>query len=204
MEDINALESIQHLVRYAHFAYRNRDGTEFRGLATDLKGHFRHRNLQIRTPFLTKLSPLITSNTHVHLGIRNNDTLVLAFRGTDFPLTLEDWIDLERWCGFVGNLCTDISYSFTPISWDGDDLAGSLAHEGFLEAFNNQHQKLRDNIHELVEGEPRKVEVCGHGLGGALATLCALWCRGRWPKADITCVTLGSPRVLKSNTKAHI
>jgi pimeloyl-ACP methyl ester carboxylesterase len=149
---------------------------------------------------------LITSNTHVHLGIRNDTTLVLAFRGTDFPLTAVDWQDSERWCGFLGNLCSDVSYNFIPLRFretpagrDDDGLAGSLAHEGFLEAFNNLEQRLLEEIRALLGGEPGKVEICGHSLGGALATLCALWCKEHWPQVDTTCVTLGSPRVGDEN-----
>ncbi|KAK2471617.1 hypothetical protein H9L39_16608 [Fusarium oxysporum f. sp. albedinis] len=87
----------------------------------------------------------------------------------------------------------------TPTGWNDDGLASSLAHEGFLEAFNNLEQKLLEEIRALTGGEPRKVEICGHSLGGALATLCALWCKIHWPHVDTTCVTLGSPRVGDEN-----
>ncbi|KAK4151228.1 hypothetical protein C8A00DRAFT_17340 [Chaetomidium leptoderma] len=123
------LKRYQHLVRYAHWAYMNDDGAEFRSAATDLHGDVAYRKLQIVTPFLKDKLKAITPNTHVHLGLRGRDTLVLAFRGTDFPFTLENLANPKR---------------------------------------------------------------C---LGAALATLCALWCRTQWPSADITCVTLGSPRV---------
>lgn len=43
--------------------------------------------------------------------------------------------------------------------------------------------------------EPTRVLCCGHSLGGALATLAATWAAMEYPKADIRCITLGSPRV---------
>ena len=43
--------------------------------------------------------------------------------------------------------------------------------------------------------QPNRVICTGHSLGGALATLCAPWCAIEYPKADIRCVTFGSPRV---------
>lgn len=48
-----------------------------------------------------------------------------------------------------------------------------------------------------LEAEEVTNVVCvGHSLGGALATLCAKWCRDvAFPDATIGCVTIGSPRV---------
>jgi hypothetical protein len=43
--------------------------------------------------------------------------------------------------------------------------------------------------------EPTRVLCCGHSLGGALATLGAVWASFQFPNADIRCITLGSPRV---------
>ena len=43
--------------------------------------------------------------------------------------------------------------------------------------------------------QPSRVICTGHSLGGALATLCAPWCAVEYPKADVRCITFGSPRV---------
>ncbi|KAK4235701.1 hypothetical protein C8A03DRAFT_17590 [Achaetomium macrosporum] len=89
---VSILKDNQHLVRYAHWAYMNDDGAEFRSAAWDLKGDVNYRKLKIVTPFFKDFKAL-TPNTHVHLGVRNGDTLVLAFRGTDFPFTIENLVN---------------------------------------------------------------------------------------------------------------
>lgn len=192
------LQQYQHLVRYAHWAYMNDDGAQFRSAAADLHGDVRYRKLEIITPFFKdKLKPL-TPNTHVHLGIRTDNTLVLAFRGTDFPFTIENLVNPKRWWGFWGNVWTDVAFRMTQISWLPEEQSPVLVHEGFLVAFDNlvdNDDRLRSAIVHLTNGPPTKIQICGHSLGAALAVLCALWCRTQWPEADITCLTLGSPRV---------
>ncbi|KAL2257431.1 hypothetical protein VTK26DRAFT_180 [Humicola hyalothermophila] len=196
------LRGIQHLVRYAHWSYMNDDGAEFRSAAADLHGEVRYRKLEIVTPFFKHHLRLLTPNTHVHLGLRGNDnTLVLAFRGTDFPFTVEQFVNPRRWWGFWGNVWTDVAFHMNRISWLPPD-SEILVHEGFLAAFNNllDDDRLRMCMLHLlgrseVGVEPSKIEVCGHSLGAALATLCALWCKIQWPNAKVTCVTVGSPRV---------
>ncbi|KAG7403099.1 Phospholipase A1-II 3 [Fusarium oxysporum f. sp. raphani] len=143
---VNAIRPYRHLVRYAEWAYDNNNGTRFRSHLQDneLEGAPLHaRMLQSNTS---------GSHNHVHLGIRNGNTLVMAFRGTDVPTNLENFAQSERWGAFL-------DYGL----FNGRSLNG--------------------------------IEVCGHSLGEALATLCALWCSIRWPMVPITCLTIGSPKV---------
>ncbi|KAL1839992.1 hypothetical protein VTJ49DRAFT_955 [Mycothermus thermophilus] len=202
----DTLRQCQHLIRYAHWAYKNDDGTEFRSMTPELRGDVRYRKLHITTPFLKHVLQYLAPNTHVHLGIRGCDTIVIAFRGTDFPFTTENLVNPKRWWGFWGNVFTDLAFQMTPVGWlsdqdvTGGDADAPLVHEGFLEAFEDliegEPNRLRSAILGLTDGSPpQRIEVCGHSLGGALATLCALWCRRQWPKAKLVCVTLGSPRV---------
>lgn len=51
-------------------------------------------------------------------------------------------------------------------------------------------------LDELSGGAvPTRVLCCGHSLGGALATLAGAWAAYEYPRADVRCITLGSPRV---------
>ncbi|PVH90588.1 hypothetical protein DM02DRAFT_620943 [Periconia macrospinosa] len=76
------------LIRYAVFAYH--DHMEFRILAPDLEGlPIAARNIQVKTPTFWRA---ISFNSQVHLGIRNDNILVLAFRVTGFPLTVENFV----------------------------------------------------------------------------------------------------------------
>lgn len=171
------LEQYHHLVRYAHWAYMNDDGAQFRSAAGELHGDVRFRKLEIVTPFFKDKLKLLTPNTHVHLGLRADGTLVLAFRGTDFPFTIEDLLNPTRWWGFWGNVWTDIAFRMTQVSWLPEEQSPVLVHEGFLAAFNNlvdNDNRLLSTILNLVRGPPRKIEICGHSLGAALAVLCAL------------------------------
>jgi hypothetical protein len=223
MVTVSDLDAIKHLVSYAEKAYKNDDGTEFQMASADLTGEpSTCRMLQIITPVGKSTQPglvsKITSNTCLHLGIRNGDTLVLAFRGTDLPMNLNDVPNPERWRGFWSNCYTDICYSLTALDFahadrnpnqtNIPDLADVLVHEGFLLAFNSllddgRLLRCMSHLQESIKGTRLKnIEICGHSLGGALATLCALWCSLRFPYAKITCVTLGSPRVGNENFRA--
>ncbi|KAH7159334.1 Alpha/Beta hydrolase protein [Fusarium sp. MPI-SDFR-AT-0072] len=185
---INAIRPYRHLVRYAEWAYDNNNGTRFRSHLQDneLKGAPLHaRKLQSNTS---------GSHNHVHLGIRHGNTLVMAFRGTDVPTNLENFAQSERWVGLAVNLLTDICYGLREPSWiTGENV---LVHDGFLRDFDRLESNLSHRIDSLFNGQSLNgIEVCGHSLGGALATLCALWCSIRWPMVPITCLTIGSPKV---------
>ncbi|KAF4418424.1 hypothetical protein F53441_14481 [Fusarium austroafricanum] len=189
----NVINRIRRPVAYAEWAYHNE--WQFRYHAYELHG----RPLWARY-FKDNGSILwnvIRWNTHVHLGIRDPGILVLAFRGTDFPLTVQNWAKIKRWRGLCGNTLTDLSFGTSSIEWDGAaDFQDVRVHRGFLIAFNNLRDRLASRIELLMkEQPPSHIEVCGHSLGGALATLCALWCKTRWRDAKVTCVTIGSPRV---------
>ena len=77
---------------------------------------------------------------------KREDVSVLAFRGTE-PLKLMDWMtDLQlekRWLPTVGNV-----------------------HKGFRKAWYTVKSSV---LHEVPQDRP--VFICGHSLGGALATL---------------------------------
>ncbi|KAK3291428.1 uncharacterized protein B0H64DRAFT_469095 [Chaetomium fimeti] len=134
------LQQYQHLVRYAYWAYMNDDGAQFRSAAADLHGDVRYRKLDIVTPFFKdKLKPL-TPNTHVHLGIRDDDTVILAFRGTDFPFTIENLVNLKRWTQWPNADITCLTL--------GSPRIGNAA---FCQHFTNSHILL---YRLEVDGDP--------------------------------------------------
>ncbi len=99
----------------------------------------------------------------------NNDTLVLAFRGTQADDWRDLWADIRFW----------------PRDWRIDGRAAGRVHRGFAHALDTVWPRLRPH---LVGGE-RRVLYTGHSLGAAMATLAA----GRI--APTALYTFGSPRV---------
>ncbi|KAK4038095.1 hypothetical protein C8A01DRAFT_48270 [Parachaetomium inaequale] len=92
------LSRYSHLIRYADLAYRNSDGAEFRALAWELGGDVEggYRKIEIQLPSFRTSLRFLTVNTHVHLGIRNDDTIVLVFRGTEWPSAMIDFFNPQK------------------------------------------------------------------------------------------------------------
>ena len=197
MVPIQQMKSLQRMVAYAHMAYE--EPHSFQGIFPDLEGLSQYRFLHILNRFI--------SDTFVHLGLRpgsreDSDTLILSFRGTDFPRTYLNILNIYRLNAFRTNFWTDLSYGMTEPTW----LQGKkiLIHEGILTAFNSVREKLKISIDQLLKNsghEVKTIEICGHSLGGALASIAVLQCRLWFPNKEISikCVTIGSPRVGNKN-----
>ena len=96
---------------------------------------------------------------------------VICFRGSHGD---EDWQD-------------NFTFNKQEMSFNGRRVK---VHTGF----KTQYYTVSYYLREKFIMSP-KVLVCGHSLGGALASLCALDLKSGNPKMDVTCVTWGSPRV---------
>lgn len=107
-------------------------------------------------------------DTQAFVAIRNDGLAVVAFRGTQ-PGSIED----------IG---VDASVSLVP--WRGD----GHVHQGFRDSFESVRADIDDWM-TTTGVKPDRLLVCGHSLGGALATLAGAW----WKPAHL--VTIGSPRV---------
>lgn len=72
--------------------------------------------------------------------------------------------------------------------------AGFSAIYGSLTA--GKEITLADRLHKLsLSGKYSRIRICGHSLGGALATLAAYDIANRCHKVTVSCYTYGSPRV---------
>ncbi|KAK9818390.1 hypothetical protein WJX72_011847 [[Myrmecia] bisecta] len=125
-------------------------------------------------------------DTQVHVGWLEGDTAVLAFRGTQ---SAQDGLQ-------------DAKFIRKNINYLQELYPGTKAHTGFLQQFasvvdpDDPEHNIAAVLKTLSGGrEPNRVLCTGHSLGGALATLGAAWAAIEYPRADVRCITFGSPRV---------
>lgn len=110
---------------------------------------------------------------------------VIAFRGTD---TLDDWVMNNLI--LVKKKVTD-PYSGHPKTGKKFLLAPTpYAHYGFYFAYLSVRKDVLDHIEDKDD-----IIFTGHSMGGALAALCALDMKYRFPEKKIKLVTFGAPRL---------
>jgi predicted lipase len=117
--------------------------------------------------------------TGVHTGLplgfiaRKYNDVYIIFRGT---MTSMEWL-------------RNLDFDLKPYPLDNF----GRVHEGFLHIFTS----LKDTIDKTLSGMPKfkKLNIAGHSLGGAVATLLIPWLNNKFPKNPITIYTFGSPRV---------
>ncbi len=137
-------------------------------------------------------------NTQAYIATNDNH-IVVAFRGTEAPTSLEglkDWLLTD-----AGNLL------ITPQGDLGTDFqaagVGARWHQGFMKALND----IWDPLFQAVEAErkhnDRPVWLTGHSLGGALALLAAWRFKRKFvPVHQI--YTFGAPMVGNEEAAAAI
>ena len=117
-----------------------------------------------------KVKPFKTDNVDGYF-CDYKDKFLIVFRGSTGEA---DWID---------------NFNFK-LRDDFFDIKNIKVHSGFL----NQYYKVCYQLkHESIN--KNDIIVCGHSLGGALATLCSLHLINEFPEKKIRCYTFGSPRV---------
>lgn len=110
------------------------------------------------------------NGTDAFLAI-NEDSLLLAFRGTE--------------SGDNRDLITDSKIVQAKFFDYG------RAHRGFIQALENLLEQLDTDLDALFREKQRRLIICGHSLGGALATLYGLHQHDKSPEI----YTIGCPRV---------
>ncbi len=134
-------------------------------------------------------------NTQVYIS-SNDDAIVVAFRGSESPTTLD---------GFKDWLLTNANnYLILPEGQSGTDFAaagvGARFHRGFLDALAMIWQPLLTSVEAQFSAKERPLWITGHSLGGALALLAA-WRFQRNFLNVHEIVTFGAP-MIGNNTAA--
>jgi hypothetical protein len=128
-------------------------------------------------------------NTQVYLA-ENDKALVVAFRGSQAPTSLD---------GFKDWLLTNANnYLILPEGRFGTDFAaagvGARFHRGFMEALDDIWAPLFSAVDEAIQKAERPLWITGHSLGGALALLSAWRFQRNFIKVD-EIVTFGAPMI---------
>ncbi|KAL1925067.1 uncharacterized protein VTP21DRAFT_4721 [Calcarisporiella thermophila] len=88
-----------------------------------------------------------------------------------------------------------------------NDPSKGRVHQGFLNSYRSVAREILSSVTKQVETYPDyEVEVIGHSLGGALASLHAmdLWETNKIPKEKLVLVTVGEPRVGDARFAARV
>jgi hypothetical protein len=128
-------------------------------------------------------------NTQAYVGT-NDDHIVVAFRGTESPTTIEG---LKDW------LLTDAAnLLIMPEGRLGTDLAaagvGAKFHQGFVRAIDDIWEPLFDAVNTARQKSDRPIWLTGHSLGGALAFLGAWLFRRKFVNIHQV-YTFGAPMI---------
>lgn len=108
---------------------------------------------------------------------------VLAFRGTETPQLIELLSVKTPFLRRFRDILTDMM--ITQVDW----VCGGRVHHGFHRAFRSVEGSLESALGRLSDESRSNLFICGHSLGGSLATLAA----SRFPFRMVA--TFGSPRV---------
>lgn len=111
------------------------------------------------------------SDTQVFVALKEK-SLYVVFRGTSSKKDAQN----------------DVSIDKVPFINEGEKV-----HIGFKSSWDAVKNIILKDITKM--GEYKKIVVCGHSLGAAVATLCAYNLSHVFTDATIECCTIGSPRV---------
>ncbi len=148
--------------------------------------------------FGMKAQLISVDNTQAYV-CSNDDHLLVAFRGTEAPTSIEG---LKDW------LLTDaVNLLMVPEGRLGTDLAaagvGARFHQGFVNAIAEIWQPLYSAVDIELKRSDRPLWLTGHSLGGALALLAA-WLFHRKMISVHQIYTFGGPMIGNDDAAAAI
>lgn len=134
---------------------------------------------QLKTMYKYRVEPFDIQETNTQGFILNNNrNIIISFRGTQQP---QDWFtDLN---GF------QIKYPDYGLVNPQSEIK---VHQGFYHAYKSVRQIIHEAINRI---DPLSITICGHSLGGALSTLCAVDIQYNFPKIKLEVYTSGQPKV---------
>jgi hypothetical protein len=194
-ESPHTLKTVRGLARYAVFAQMEADSAGFRSLAPELGGPVECRKIESIGDSLVTLQ-----QTWIHLGIRNKHALVVAIGSHSDLLSMSSPGALAGLLSPYGIIPAILSLPRPIVAADPTAKETLRADGQYVRIFEQLRYPLYYRVSQLLRSESvhggadLSIEVCGYGVAGAVATLCALWF-ATWSTYPVTCVTLGSPKV---------
>jgi len=138
----------------------------------------------------------------------NYDNVVISFRGSE--MNCSDWLtnlgvvttyfDPEADVEAGTDGCCFGQLAFHQSCLEEPDRPTGLVHEGWYSAFLPVIPDIEEIVTPLLAQSPTRIIICGHSLGGALATACLGWMVRHYRLAAPECkhkvlqVTVGQPR----------
>jgi hypothetical protein len=172
---------------------------QFLALASDLSYLSQEEGAEaFRTQLGLEARLISVDNTQVYVAT-NNDHIVVAFRGTESPTTidgLKDWLLTDAANLLIqpeGDIGTDFAAAGVAARW----------HEGFMKALASVWDPLLEAVQAERKKSDRPIWVTGHSLGGALALL-ATWRFKRKFVPVHQAYTFGAPMVGNAETAEAI
>jgi len=124
---------------------------------------------ELKRAGLRLMKPLLNGTSTQGFVAEGKDFVVVAFRGTEFPLPRKDQDPKAALMAFfsaITDVVVDLRFGLAP----APGPAQGRVHGGFLHALNEIFHQLSDL---KLPGPGRTLWLTGHSLGGALAILAA-------------------------------
>jgi triacylglycerol lipase len=151
------------------------------------KGFFYSEMARLDKESLSKVLPKAVfienkkTDTQCYVLVLNSNTLLIAFRGTQ---QMKDWLtDINAF-----HVDCDMTVPY------GNKKSRIMVHKGFIKAYKSVRDEIHKHVRKMSAKKDFKIIVCGHSLGGALATNCAVDMQYNYTN-NVEAYVSGNPRV---------